>query len=133
MIPISDGELAGMQGTQVDAMPDTCQILRQEEVGVDPYGYPLKEYVVIYTGACGLDASDSEEVMEDTQVAVVDAKVRLPLSVQDDFDNLDRIRITHRFDVELDEPQVFSVIGDPERGPSGLVLELRLITDGSGV
>lgn len=124
-------ELSRMQSTQESAMMDTCQIKRRMESGTDDYGYPIEAYEVIYTGDCGFDASSNKEVMDGTQVAVVDAVMRLPLDTLDDFDNLDRIKVTYRFNVEDEEPQTFEIMGIPERGPSGLVLNLRLVTDGS--
>ena len=120
-----------MQDTQESAMQDTCQIKSRMETGYDDYGYPIASYKIIYVGACGFDASANKEVMLGTQVAVVDAQIRLPLSSLDDFDNLDRIKITYRFGDEAEDPQTFEVLGLPERGPSGLVLNLRLVTDGS--
>lgn len=134
MRAFSVDELSRMQDTQESAMMDTCQITRRVEAGFDPYGYPIDSYDdVVYTGVCGFDPSSDREVMEGTQVSVVDAVVRLPLATIDDFDNLDRVKITYRFGVDLSEPEVFEIIGSPERGPSGLVLDLRIVTDGSGV
>lgn len=124
-------ELDRMQGAQEDAMMDTCQIKRRMETGVDQYGYPITTYIIVYDGKCGFDASPSKEVMAGTQVSIIDAVMRLPLDTLDDFDNLDRIKATYRFGEEVDEPHTFEIVGIPERGPSGLVLNLRVVTDGS--
>ena len=124
-------ELSRMQSTQESAMMDTCQVVRRMESGTDDYGYPIEAYEIVWTGECGFDASSNKEVMESGQVAVIDAQIRLPISIQEDFDNLDRIKITYRHGVEDESPQTFEMIGEPERGPSGLVVNLRLVTNGS--
>ena len=131
MRTFSSGELARMQATQMAAMMHVCQLLRRMETGRDDYGYPLTNYQVVAVSACGFDAAANKEVMDGAQVAVTDARLRLPLSLAETLDNLDRITVTHWFDVEVDEPKTYEIIGEPERGPSGLVLNLRLVTDGS--
>lgn len=44
------------------------------------------------------------------------------------FDYRDRVRLTHHLGEELAEPEEFEIVGHPERGPSGLLLQLRRIT-----
>ena len=40
----------------------------------------------------------------------------------------DRIRLTHYHGEELATPEEFEVVGNPERGPSGLLVRLRRVT-----
>jgi hypothetical protein len=130
MRPFSADELARMQAAQEAAMMDTCDILERERVGQYESGIARTGYVLAATTPCGFDPTASEEVMDGAQVAVTDARLRLPIGAE--VGPLSRVRITHRFGVELDDRPTYEAIGRPERGPSGLVLNLRLVTDGSG-
>jgi hypothetical protein len=132
MQPFNSDDLARMQATQEAAMQDTCQLLRREEVGTDDYGYKHQEFAVVMATLCGFHPTATKEVMDGAEVALTDAQVRLPLSLHAEVGNLDRIKITHRFGVELTDQPVYEVIGEAKRGPSGLVLNLRLVTEGSG-
>ena len=131
MRAFSSDELARMQATQESAMQDECQILSYAEAGKDKYGYPNAEWPAGLVSQCGFDPTASKEVMDKTEVAITDARLRLPLSLYGSIDNRDRVRITERFGKVLAEQTVYEIIGEPERGPSGLVLNLKLVTDGS--
>lgn len=119
-------ELNAMQATQVAAMQDRA-VLEVRSAGTSDYGYG-HSYQDGATTVCGLHMSPSREVMEAGQVAMPDARLRLPLGTA--LANVDRVRVTHRFGVALATPLVYDVIGLPERGPSGLQLNLRLATAG---
>jgi hypothetical protein len=129
--PFSTNELASMQATQEGAMLDTGRLLRRASTGTDEYGYDRTDYDIVLTSCCGLKTLTSKEVMDGTQVVAVDAQLRLPLALDGELSGLDRWQITHRFGVELATPLTFEFIGGPMRGPSGLVLNLRSVTDGS--
>lgn len=131
MRPFTATELARMQSTQESAMQDRCELLDYQAVGQDEFGNPRMSYVVMDTVACGFWPNRQVEVMQGTQVSLTDAQLRLSLDDESTVDNLSRVRIVYRFDVELDEPVTYEVIGLESRGPSGLVLNLRLVTDGS--
>lgn len=124
-------DLTFMQATQEAAMQDTCVLLRYTELDPDVYGNVRHQYEEGDSSDCGFDPTASNEVMEGTQVAVTDAVVRLPIALHGQIDQFDRVKITHRFGVALDSPPTYELIGLPERGPSGLVVNLRLVTDGS--
>ena len=130
MRAFTSDELERMQAAQGDAMQDTCVRLAYGSSSTDDYGMPVATYTAGEAMSCGFDPTAKEEAMDGTQVVMTDAKLRLPIGTT--LDHRDRIRITHRFGVALASPPTFEIIGEPERGPSGLVLNLRLVTDGSG-
>jgi hypothetical protein len=131
MRDFTTGELEAMQSTQQVAMQDQAQLLERSSASDDDYGLPVETFTAGTLYDCGLDPSAMDEGMDETEVVMMDAKLRLPLSAQDDLDNVDRIKITKRFGVTLTAQPVYEIVGDPERGPSGLVLNLKLLTDGS--
>ena len=112
-------------------MQDKCELLDYQTVGQDEFGNPIKAYAVMDTVDCGYAPNRQVEVMDGTQVAVTDAQVRLSLDNEATIDNLGRVRITYRFDEQLVSPISYEVIGQASRGPSGLLVNLRLVTDGS--
>ncbi len=124
-------ELSRLQSTQVSAMQDTCILQTYTAASASSaYGYGYGGgYSDTVPVACGLDMSPSREVMEGAQIALPDARLRLPLGTS--IINVDRVRVTHRYGVALSTPLVYDVIGLPERGPSGLQLNLRLATEGA--
>lgn len=118
-------ELSRMQGTQDSAMMDSCKILAYSAV-VDDYGNAAETYTAGDEMDCGFDPTANREVMDDTEVVITDAALRLPIDT--DVSNLDRIQITKRHGVAV-TAETYEIIGNKERGPSGLVLKLRLVTD----
>jgi hypothetical protein len=129
MTPFSPAELAAMRATQSGAMMDTCLIMRYISGVKDEGNVPVNAWRTGESVACGFNPAGGREVMEQTQVAIADAQVRLPISTT--LDSRDRIKITHRFGEQINQQPTYEVIGLPERGPSGLLLNLRLVTDGS--
>jgi len=119
-------ELDRLQSTQESAMQDTCAIQTYSSMK-DGYGNPKPVYQDAYESECGLEHLDPAEVQATGQVPIIDAKLRLPLDTE--LDERDRIKITHRFGVELATPQMFEIDGPPEWGPSGLVLSLKAVDD----
>jgi hypothetical protein len=125
--PFSAGELSRMQGTQESAMMDTVQRLERSVVK-DQYNADSETFTPGTSYPGGFDPDPSTEGMAASEVAMMDAKLRMPLSVDGVIGTGDRVRITHRFGVALDSPPDFEVVGLPERGPSGLVLTLKRVT-----
>lgn len=131
MQPFDANLLTRLQATQESTMQDTCVILKWRELDTTQYGRKRHQYEAYTTSACGFDPTATREVMDGTQVAVTDGTLRLPIALHKEIDQLDRVRITHRFGVALNDPPTYELIGLPQRGPSGLILNLRLVTDGS--
>lgn len=124
-------ELSRMQTAQDAAMQDTCVVLEYSGGATDDYGMPLPAiYTAGDTLACGLDTNPRGEAMSGAQVAMVDARLRLPIGTV--LDVRDRIRVTHRFGVAI-TAETYEILGVPRRGPSGLLVDLKRVTDGSDV
>lgn len=132
MRAFSSEELSRMQSTQEDAMQDTCVLLTRSEASTDEYNLPVVEWTESDPISCGLgfESPDREEGMDLAEVAMAEPKLRLPIDT--DITNVDRVRMTYRFGVALDTALTFELVGNPTRGPSGLVVQLKAVTDGSG-
>lgn len=132
MRPATLVQLSRMQDHAEESMWDTCQVQEYNGLATDDYGHPSPNYYLRWPViACGYSASARKEIMAGTQVVLTDAVARLPIATT--LDNRDRIKVTHRHGVALDPQPVYEIIGEPARGPSALVLYLRLVTDGSDV
>jgi hypothetical protein len=118
-------ELGRLQDTQEGAMMDTCVVLTFAEGVTNEYGKPKPGYQAGSAIECGFNATARKEVMDGAQVAITDAQLRLPIGTT--ITNLDRLRITHRHGVALTTPLTFAIIGEPRRGSSGLLLNLRSV------
>lgn len=117
-----------MQGAQDSAMMDTCQVLVYTEGAANAYNKPAITYPASAAIRCGWKPA-TKEMMQDTQVPAWDGRLRMPIGTV--IKNTDRIRLTHRYGVALSPVQNYEIVGNPERGPSGLVLRLKSVTDGS--
>jgi hypothetical protein len=127
-------ELASMRTTQDSAMQDVCRIGEYREV-LDAYGNPdtnAPSSLWVYGDevACGLEMVRPRETQESGDVPLVDARLRLALDTA--IDEVDRIRMEQRYGEAMDPAEVYEVAGPPRRGPSGLVVEMRLLADGTG-
>jgi len=116
----STAELAGMQATQDSAMQDTCAILAYT-AAADAYGNPQARYEVGNALACGLQHVAPKEIQNSGRVAIITARLRLP--VETALDPRDVIRVTYRYGAAV-TTQYFDVVGIPRRGPSGLYVDL---------
>jgi hypothetical protein len=117
-----------MQHTYDAAMPDTCVRLVYSATP-DAYGQPSPTWTAAAASlACGYNGK-SREVMDGAQVVMTDGSLRLPIATV--LVNTDRIRLTHRHGVALATALAYEIIGAPAQGPMGLVVNLRLVTDGS--
>jgi hypothetical protein len=116
-----------MQGTQESAMMDTC-VLLERSTYEDNLGLPVETFTPDSSYSCGFDPDPSTEEMDESEVAMMDAALRLPLEAESDLANVDRIRLTDRFGVAITSVD-YEIIGRPERGPSGLVVKLALVTE----
>ena len=117
-----------MQGTQDAHHMDRCTLDRYTDGGSDDYGAPTPTWVSDSPIACGFRVFKVDEVLGQTMVAIADAQVRLPIGST--VDPKDRITITHRHGVAVSNV-TYAFVGDPVRGPSGLVIDLKKVTDGS--
>jgi hypothetical protein len=124
-----------MTSAQTAAMPDECELLQRTAGPPDAYGVPTISYGVVATTVCGLEHSQIKqsasgeaggETRLDTQVSTELHQLRLPLGTA--VTNVDRIRLTKRFGVAI-APVLYEVIGNPQRGPSGLLARIQNVKE----
>lgn len=75
--------------------------------------------------ACGfqyLGGTERSRGAEGT-ITPVNARVRLPRGTS--ISPLSRFKLTHRYGTVLSTPQEFDVVGYPQEGPSGVVVDLQ--------
>ena len=130
MSVFSTSELSRMQDTQESAMMDTCVRLRYAAGTADGYGYAVPSWTEAEEYDCGLDVGKRDELLDETQVTAEKAVLRLPIDAE--ISELDRLRITHRFGVELDESVDYEIVGEPRRGPSGLLVTIEMVVHERG-
>ena len=130
MRSLSPTELARMQATQESAMQDTCVILTRS-TAVDDYNWPVESWADGVVSVCGLNFDPRTEGMTDTQVEQVDLEMRLPLGKESLITATARVKVTKRYGVTISPQPVYEVVSGPDRGPSGLVVKLERVTDGS--
>lgn len=128
---ISQADLARMQTTQDDSMQDTCVIYSYSGGALDGYGRPTDPYSEGVTTPCGFAPYNKGEAMGHGQVALTDAVLRLPLLLYETLTTLTRIKLTKRYGVDVVEPEFFDFDGEPEEGPSAVVVNLKRVTDGT--
>jgi hypothetical protein len=124
------GELASLQSVQSGHMQDTCTVLTYTAGSADVYGLPAETWATGSSYACGFEPVRPDELMDATEAPVIDARLRLPLAAESAVGNTSRIRLTKRYGVTI-TAQDYDIVGPVKRGPSGLVMELKLVTDGS--
>lgn len=128
---LSAGDLTRMQTVQEAAMLDRCELMQRSEGAIDAYGLPAPAYTVTDYLTCGLSHSQTNREAggrerRGTQVPVEIRRLRLPAETV--LSNVDRVRVTHRFGAPI-TPVLYEIVGDPQRGPSGLVVELQKVTE----
>lgn len=122
----STAELASLQTAQEGHMMDTCVRLVYTPGVADAYGKPAESWVDGATLSCGFYPGRSSEVMHWTEVVLSEAQIRLPITTS--LNNRDRLRVTHRHGVAI-TAETYEIVGQPLRGPSGLLLNLRKVTE----
>ena len=127
MTAIRDGELTRMQAVQYHHMMDSCRILAYSTAD-DAYNIPQDSHTAGSEIRCGFDPSGWKEAQEESEVPIMQPTFRLPFGTA--VNSRDRIRLTKRFG-EAITPEDYEIIGGVERGPSGLVANTKLVTDGS--
>lgn len=121
-------DLAGMQAAQDAHMMDTCTIDVYTIGSTDAYGAPVPTWPAGSPLSCGFHVFKVDEVLGQTMVPTADAQVRLPIGTA--LGAKDRITVTKRFGVAVTNVS-YVIVGDAVRGPSGLVVNLKRVSDGS--
>lgn len=73
---------------------------------------------------CGFKIAKNTEAMDESEVVMIDAVLRLPYDVE--FGRRDRVRLTYRlgeFILRVDQ-ETFRIVGQPVHGHSAVVLSL---------
>ena len=109
-------------------MMDTCLIAEPSKT-TDRYNLTVNDWDwdAAEESDCGLNLNPSQELLD--QVPTSTAVMRMPLETV--ISSKARVRVTHRFGVPLQAAITFDVIGTPRPGPSGLMIWLTTVTDGS--
>ena len=124
---LTAADLAGMRATQIAAMGDTCT-LRRWNPTVDDYGTEVPAYTDTTGVACGLDVTGGtgagERRRPDGTITTIGATLRLSLVDGAGLTEEDRITVTHRHGELLAPALAYGIDGQPQRGPTGYVLQL---------
>lgn len=123
----SSSELSSFRRTQDGAMMDTCTILTQSAGATDGYGNPADSYSEGSPLDCGYKPRSSREAQQGNETVLIDAELRLPVATT--IKSADKVKLTKRYGETLTTPLIFYVVGQPAKGPSGLVVNLRRVTD----
>ena len=127
---LSQGEKLGMRAAQDAHMMDRGKVRTFSAGADDSYGIPAEGWTDGIEIPCGFQfANRTDEVMGETAVVAIDAKLRLPHGTT--ITSQDRFLLTRRMGVTLATAEEYEVVGQPKQGPSGLYLELKRVTDGS--
>jgi len=127
-LTFSAGELDGMRDVQTAHMMDSCLIAEPTSTtNADNVPEDSFNWTNAAQSPCGFNANPSKELLD--QVPSSEAVVRLPIDT--DISNGARVRVTKRFGETQTAPITYGVIGMPRQGPSGLLVWLVKITDGS--
>lgn len=117
-------ELAGFQSTAEGSFFDSCKLgtATAASFGSDPgsASYSYGDEI-----ACGFAYGGQNEVKDGSQAPIYDATLRLPIDTT--IANIDRVQVTQRHGVAI-TPEYYTIEGKPSRGPSAIVLNLKLIT-----
>jgi hypothetical protein len=125
---LTAADLAGMRATQIAAMGDTCTLHKWAPT-VDNYGTEVPGYTDTTGVDCGLDVSGGgtgggERRRLDGTIVVINATLRLSLEDGAGLTEEDRITVTHRHGEALTPALAYGIDGQPQRGPTGYVLQL---------
>ncbi len=128
MQAFTDTELDGMKATQESAMMDECFIKPYSRT-MDA-GEPVETWTANPSSTkCGVDTRKSiERRGGDMTVLKSDARIRLPLGTA--IGAKDKIDVITRFGQSIDTVE-YALAGDPEIGPSGIVIDLMIIQPGT--
>lgn len=125
MRPFTAGELARMQYTQGGSLQDICRRLVYVAGTVDQYGKPESRYTLGDELPCGFGPAPTSEAMGEAQVPTGAFVLRFAIDTV--LDPRDRLRLAARFGVDITTID-YEIVGQPARGPSGLVVSVRLAT-----
>jgi len=125
----TDDELTGLQAAQTAHMMDKGTLDPYTDAGADAFGNPNPSWPTGSVVWCGYREEKPDEVQDESNVPIFDATIRFDIDTV--IDTRDRFTLTHRHGVALTTAITHEFVGQPQRGPSGLVARLKVVTDGS--
>ncbi len=133
MTGLSTRQLSVMRNSYGNRLQDTCDIHTRANTR-DASGQPIATWTATYTDvACGFEFSpfkfrSREVVGAGEETAEILVRARLPLSYYDTVNTNDRIILTDRFgDDNYPADETYEIQGFLERGPAGLVVNLKRV------
>lgn len=125
MRSLSARELSRMRTHAEETMFDLCIISRYLPDAVDEFNIPGDNWAdEAEETICGFKIAKNAEAMDEGEVVMIDAELRLPYDVE--FGRRDKIKLTYRlgeFIMRADQ-LTFKLVGEPVHGHSALVLKL---------
>ena len=112
-----------MRADQTSHYNDTC-VIQTLSTARDTTGAVIPTYTDGSAISCGFEPTGgTERKAADGTAVITDATVRVPIGTT--VTAKDRVKITKRHGTTLGTALVFGLASEPQRGPSGLVIELR--------
>lgn len=127
MRPLQTSELAALRSAAAETLFDTCIVQTYTESAADAFGAASASYVDGAAQPCGFKTNGTRELHQDGEVVTIDATMRLAIDAT--IAATSRVQLTHRHGEELAVKPVFSVIGEPVRGVSAIVVKLSKVTE----
>ena len=125
MNTLSARELSRMRTHAEETMFDLCIISRYLPGAADDFNIKKDTWAdETDETICGFKIAKNMEAMDEGEVVMIDAELRLPFDVE--FGRRDRVRLTYRlgeFILRADQ-LTFRLVGEPVHGHSAMVLKL---------
>ncbi len=125
MNTLSARELSRMRDHAEETMFGSCIISRYLPDGVDEFNIPADNWEDDEDETiCGFKIAQNKEAMDEGEVVMIDAVLRLPFDTE--FGRRDKVRLTYRlgeFVLRADQ-LTFRLVGEPVHGHSAVVLKL---------
>jgi hypothetical protein len=128
MNTIGATERTRLRATMGETLLDSCRILVYTTGAADAYGVSAITYIAGSEINCGYEPTASKEVQRENQVIVTDGKLRLPIVTA--VTTSDRILVTRKIGETLTTQPTYEIVGLVQ-GPTAIVLDLALVTDGT--
>lgn len=128
MNTIGATERTRLRSTMAETLLDSCRVLTYTTGAADAYGASAITYTAGSVIACGYEPTASREVQRENQVIVTDATLRLPIGTT--VTTSDRILVTAKLGEALAAQPTYEIVGFVQ-GPTAIVLDLKLVTDGT--
>lgn len=127
MRALQSEELDRLQSNQESSLMDAGKIYSYSDSTTDNYGNPAPSYAVGDVVACGYKPRSTREVQQGNETITIDGELRLAHGTV--ITSKDRFELTKRYGETLSPTLLFYVVGLPAIGPSGVVVNLKRVSD----